>query len=201
MGRRQTYAGIKVPHRPRIPRVEKQLGTIFGRPYQQLGLTGVVKEAEKVSGPPPQPTSGPFRVGLATKPEWYVGWALDRLGYGLDSRGGRRMDGSPGKATYSYRAETQFIGSLALSAQLDFMILDGSQLAFEVEGIHWHYELGTQKIAYDQYRIAQLQGAGWQVIELDEDDVLRDPVFYVREALAGRSHAYRYQPYFVRPQS
>jgi hypothetical protein len=151
-----------------------------------MGLGDALKEATHVSGPPEQPKTGPFMPPLATKPEWYIHWALGRLGKKLGE-------------DYQFRGEVDFLPSLAAQAQLDFTMLDGSQIAIEVQGIHWHYELGTTKIALDQFRTAQLQAAGWQVMEIDEDDALRDPIYYTREALQGRSHAYRYKPYFIRP--
>jgi very-short-patch-repair endonuclease len=173
---------VKLPRRVSLPKVERK--PIFGR--ATAGLADALRPAELVSGPPPQPETGPFARGLATKPEWYVNWGLVRNGKknGLD---------------YNYRGEVKFLSSLATAAQLDFTMIDGSQIAIEVQGIHWHYELGFDKIAQDRVRRTELVSAGWVVIQIDEDDALRDPVYYVKEALAGRDHSYSTNEVFYQP--
>jgi hypothetical protein len=175
---------ISLPRRPHLPRVERK--AIFSRAWN--GLVDAIKPAEIITGPPPQPETGPFAVGIATKPEWYVNWGLTRLGKknGVD---------------FNYRGEVELIASLATQAQLDFTMLDGSQIAIEVQGLHWHYELGFNKIAMDAVRRTELIAAGWHVIQIDEDDALRNPVYYVQEALAGRDHSYSSSPIFYQPWS
>jgi len=173
---------IRLPRRPRLPKVER--APIFSRAW--AGLSDALKPAENVTGPPPQPESGPFAVGVATKPEWYVNWGLQQN----DKRLG---------IDYEYRGEVQFLSSLATAAQLDFTMRDGSQIAIEVQGIHWHYELGFEKIAMDKVRRTELVASGWVVMQIDEDDALRDPVYYVREALAGRDHSYSTSQIFYQP--
>lgn len=173
---------ISLPRRPSLPRVERP--PIFSRAW--AGLADALRPAEDLTGPPPQPTTGPFAVGIATKPEWYVNWGLIRNG----KRNGIDFD---------YRGEVDFLPSLAAKAQLDFTMLDGSQIAIEVQGIHWHYELGFDKIAMDAVRRGELMSSGWLVIQIDEDDALRDPVYYVREALSGRDHSYSTNQVFYQP--
>lgn len=175
-----TGSEVKLPRRPSLPKVERR--PIFGR--APAGLSETLKAAENVSGPGPVPATGP--LALATKPEWYCYWALERLGKrsGID---------------FNYRGEVQFLSSLAAAAQLDFTMIDGTQIAMEIQGIHWHYELGAEKIVQDLVRRAELVSSGWTVIFIDEDDALRNPIFYVREALAGREHSYFTAPVFVRP--
>lgn len=160
-----------------IPRVERK--PIFGRGPR--GLAGLIQKPEIVSGPGPIPTSGP--LALATKPEWAIYWALTRLGKkpGID---------------FNYRGEVTLRSSLATAAQLDFTILDGSQIAIEVEGIYWHYAQGTTKVVGDVFRATELAQAGWNVIFIDEDDALRNPIYYVSEALVGRDHSYAVKPTF-----
>jgi hypothetical protein len=175
---------IKLPRRPSLPKVERR--PIFGRAW--AGLAEAVAAPEVITGPPPQPETGPFAVGVATKPEWYVNWGLNRNG----KRNG---------VDYDYRGEVELISSLATAAQLDFTMTDGSQIAIEVQGIHWHYELGFNKIALDAVRRTELISSGWLVIQIDEDDALRDPVYYVREALSGRDHSYSSSPIFYQPWS
>lgn len=173
---------IKLPRRVSLPRVERP--PIFSRAW--AGLAEAIAPAENLTGPPPQPDTGPFAVGIATKPEWYVNWGLNRLG----KKNGR---------DFNYRGEVKLISSLATAAQLDFTMIDGTQIAIEVQGLHWHYELGFEKIAQDRVRRTELIAAGWVVIQIDEDDALRDPVYYVREALNGRDHSYSSDPIFYQP--
>lgn len=175
---------ISLPRRVSLPRVER--APIFGR--AKAGLADALAPAQQqgLNAPPPQPETGPFAVGLATKPEWYVNWGLLRNGKKLGQ-------------DYNYRGEVKLISSLATAAQLDFTMLDGTQLAIEVQGIHWHYELGFNKIAMDEVRRTELVSSGWTVIQIDEDDALRDPVYYVREALSGRDHSYSTSAVFYQP--
>ena len=173
---------IKLPRRPSLPRVERP--PIFSRAW--TGLADATRAAEHITGPPEQPETGPFAKGVATKPEWYVNWGLERLGkkMGVD---------------YDYRGEVELISSLSAAAQLDYTMTDGSQIAIEVQGIHWHYELGFNKIALDEVRKTELMSSGWIVIQIDEDDALRDPEYYVKEALAGRDHSYATSQVFYQP--
>jgi len=173
---------ISLPRRPSLPKVERP--PIFGR--AKAGLADALAPAEIITGPPPQPQTGPFAVGLATKPEWYVNWGLNR-------------NGKKNGQDFNYRGEVKLLSSLATATQLDFTMIDGSQIAIEVQGLHWHYELGFNKIAQDRVRRTELVAAGWVVIQIDEDDALRDPVYYVREALSGRDHSYSTDPNFYQP--
>jgi len=175
---------IRLPRRPSLPKVER--APIFTRAW--AGLADATRAAENITGPPPQPESGPYAKGVATKPEWYVKWGLDR---------NDKIEG----VDYDYRGEVELISSLATAAQLDFTMTDGSQIAIEVQGIHWHYELGFNKIAQDEVRRTELITSGWHVIQIDEDDALRDPEYYVREALAGRDHSYSSSQIFYQPWS
>jgi hypothetical protein len=173
---------IRLPRRPSLPKVDRP--PIFSRAW--AGLSDALAPAENLTGPPPQPETGPFAIGIATKPEWYVNWGLQQ--------NDRRIG-----IDYNYRGEVEFLSSLATAAQLDFTMIDGSQIAIEVQGIHWHYELGFEKIAMDRVRRTELVASGWTVIQIDEDDALRDPVYYVREALAGRDHSYSTSQVFYQP--
>lgn len=158
-----------LPRRPAIPSVRR--GPVFRRGPKPL-QSAVAEPGVPVPGP--KPTSGP--LALATEPEWYVYWALQRLGKrpGID---------------FEYRHEVKLPWTLALAAQIDFRMIDGSQIGIEVQGIYWHYERGTEKIRIDEVRRTLLENSGWHIIFLDEDDVLRNPIYYVSEALAGREHS------------
>lgn len=166
-----TYRPIRFSKRP-----------IFGKGPK--ALQGALKEGENVSGPPPKPTGGPMAV--ATLPEWNIYWALTfRL---------HKKDGSD----FVYRKTAGLLASLTEKTQLDFMLLDGSAIAIEVQGLYWHYEKGRTKVADDIIRAAMLAGK-WTIINIDEDAALRDPLFYTKEALEGRDHSYKFTNAFYKP--
>lgn len=112
----------------------------------------------------------------ATKPEWYCFWALTKLGKvpGLDfdfqhnALGGRILLG----------------GMVA-----DFMLYNPPNIVINIHGFHWHYEFGRERIMKDRVQRANLSWQGLQVIAIDEDMILRNPMYYVKEALAGREHS------------
>ena len=58
-----------------------------------------------------------------------------------------------------------------------------------MQGEFWHYSQGSDKQIADQLRAALLEQGGLEVIFIDEADALRDPQFYVKEALAHRDHS------------
>jgi hypothetical protein len=158
-----------------LPRLPKH--PVF--PRGPRALQAQLREPERVgTRPGPKPTAGP--LALATLPEWAIYWALTV-----------RLKKVPG-IDFEYRGEVA-ANTLSAAAQLDFTMLDGSAIAIEVQGIHWHYELGSTKIAEDLVRATELASRGWTIVNIDEDDALADPEHYVREALRGRDHSYRYQ--------
>lgn len=147
-------------------------------------LRAALSDPQELSRPGIKPNSGP--LAIATLPEWYVYWALTvRL---------KKVQG----VDFSYRSETSYNQGLSGSTQLDFEMQDGSGIALEIQGDFYHYQQGTAKIVQDRVRAGDLSNH-WHVIFLDEDDVLRDPEYYVREALQGNDHSYRYRNYFVKP--
>jgi hypothetical protein len=73
---------------------------------------------------------------------------------------------------------------------LDFEEYDlNPRLGVNVQGIHWHYEVGSGTIARDQLQRLQLANRGIQLIWIDEDDALRDPVYYLEQARMYIDHS------------
>ena len=72
---------------------------------------------------------------------------------------------------------------------IDFLFTNPPDLAINPQGLHFHYGLGAGKIASDKIARAVLAGLGITLIFIDEDDLTRDAVFYVKEALAYRDHS------------
>ena len=176
---KQQQKEIAAPTRKaKAPKVENK--PVFGRGPEEL--QGALADPTEVSAPGPRPDSGP--LALATLPEWYIYWALERLG-------------KKPNVDFVYRGETEF-ASLSSQTQLDFQMLDGSGIAIEVQGDYFHYQQGSAKLVLDRVRAGELANQ-WTVIDIDEDDALRNPIYYTQEALLGRDHSYRYRNYWVKP--
>lgn len=156
--------------RPKLPRIP--LPKLPGeRPLRTRGPKALqpALRTQTVSGdqPPPPP---PWFPGFL--PEWYCYWALQKLGASFDYQsplmGGRLEKGG---------------------AVVDFLVYLPVEVAIRIQGMYWHYQMGSQKIAYDRLQRAALEASGLRVIDIDEEDILRDPLFYVREALRGVEHS------------
>jgi len=109
-----------------------------------------------------------------SKPEWAIWWALTQIGL------------KPEK-DFIYQSP-QAGGRLQLGgAVLDFYLPD-RQLAINVQSTYYHYAQTASKI-HDQLTRAMMIGWGIEVIFIDEENALADPVYYVKEALALRDHS------------
>ena len=120
---------------------------------------------------PPKPVNF-----LGSVPEWIVLVTLERLGKreGIDFTyqspllGGRLQKG----------------GSV-----IDFEFIIPPDLAINVQGAFYHHESGTPIQQDDIQTRTTLLGFGVRLIFIDENHVLEEPTFYVREALAYRDHS------------
>ena len=72
---------------------------------------------------------------------------------------------------------------------LDFLFNDPPDLAVNVQGVYYHYEFGVETKARDIIAREGAVGRGLTLIFIDEDDLLRDPEYYCREALRYRDHS------------
>lgn len=162
---------VRKPRLPGLPREPRGWGRteISVIPRGMKGLEQF--EVQEPAGDPPpwwQRTYG------GTKPEWAVFWALLRLGY-------RPED------DFFVHATLPGVGR-GFYSQVDFLLPD-LRIAIEVSGIYWHYSLGTERQERDLFRQLYFAERGIQVVFIDEDDALRDPLYYVKEALEGRDHS------------
>ena len=83
-----------------------------------------------------------------------------------------------------------FGGRLQLGgAIVDFLFEDPPGLAINVQGQFFHYERGRSVFQRDVRLREILATRGVTLIFIDEDDLLADPIFYIREALAFRDHS------------
>lgn len=109
---------------------------------------------------------------VGSKPEWFVYWALIRLGF---------------KNRFTYQS-AQLGGRLTKGgAVIDFMIED-LNLAINIQSSYYHYRTIPQRARGEMQR-AQLESVGIRVIWIDEESVLRNPIYYVSEAIKGNDHS------------
>ena len=72
---------------------------------------------------------------------------------------------------------------------LDFEFYNPPDLAVNVQGVYYHYEFGVEQKARDIITRAQMAGQGVTLVFIDEDDIMQDAEYYVREALNYRDHS------------
>ncbi len=105
-----------------------------------------------------------------TAPEYLVFMALTRLKvdfeYQSSKLGGRQDRGG---------------------AVLDFFIPE-LLLGINIAGKYWHYER-PGIMASDQLQREALEAQGIRVVYIDEEDVMRNALYYVQEALIGNDHS------------
>ena len=129
-------------------------------------------------GSEPPPYGVPPLDFEGTLPEWAITWALNKLGHKDDYIFQANLLG--GRDPSKQGADS---GSVA-----DFY-LPYLQLVIRVQGIYFHYEKGNTVIGLDQIRRLALEAKRFVVIDIDEDDALKNPIFYVKEALEFREHS------------
>lgn len=139
---------------------------------QQLG---VAQRGQVPYPPPPGPNVVPGWSAGSTA-EWAVFWAL--------------WQGYKKVPLVDFIFQSGFQGGHKLAGGIvaDFLITDGSELAFMVQGLQWHFFSGSPKQALDRAQAFAIAAYGIQVINIDEDDALRDPIYFVGEALKGVDH-------------
>ena len=72
---------------------------------------------------------------------------------------------------------------------LDFLFTNPPDLAVNVQGVYYHYEFGVEAKARDVMARASLAGQNITLVFIDDDDLMSDPRYYCREALAYRDHS------------
>ena len=124
----------------------------------------------RFSKPTPKPWESPPPGWRGSKPEWAIYWALEKLG---------RKEG------VDFFWQSPFAGGRLNrgGAIIDFVLPD-LNLGIRVQGIYWHYErMNTQ--ALDQIQLVAIEGSGMIVVDIDEDDALKNPLVFTRYAMQG----------------
>ena len=68
-------------------------------------------------------------------------------------------------------------------AIIDFLFDNPPDLAVNIQGVYYHYELGAQTRARDIFARQSLAGMGITLVFVDEDYLEQDPLGTTREAL------------------
>jgi hypothetical protein len=72
---------------------------------------------------------------------------------------------------------------------IDFLFTDPPDLAVNVQGVYYHYEFGVEAKARDVIARASMAGQNLTLIFIDDEDLMKDPMYYCREALNYRDHS------------
>ena len=108
-----------------------------------------------------------------SKPEWAFYSSLIELGYEPDE-------------DFSYQSPLMG-GRLDKGGTIiDFLFYNPPDLAVNVQGVYYHYELGAETRARDIFARQSLAGQGITLIFVDEDDLEQDRIGTTRNALAFR---------------
>lgn len=130
-------------------------------PFRTGRRPGSTASSAQPFPPPPDSWTG-------TLPEWAINWAHSVLGR---------------------KAGEDFVYiSYVAGIQVDFEEFD-LQIVLNIQGLYWHYEFSGGKQIEDRNTRAQIEATGVTLINIDEDNALADPVFFLREALNGRDHS------------
>jgi hypothetical protein len=162
----------RMPKLPGIPRAPKGFGLpergVFARGVRGLEEFKIQEPAGEI---PPEIAA---RYPGITKPEWAVLWALLKLGY---------------REGYDVVVHALIPGlGLGQAGQVDFYFPDLS-LAFEVQGLFWHYSLGRSRQTRDLVREMALAEKGILVVHIDADMALENPIWVVEDGLRGVDHS------------
>jgi hypothetical protein len=145
-----------LPRPPRLPTFKKGFKSIdAGRKTEYVQY-------------PPLPAGFP-----GSEPEWLCYWALTKLGK------------EPG-VDFTFQSAQMGQRYEAGAATIDFMIIDRTpNLAIRIQGEYWHYYSGSERKARDLVQRIEMETDGIEVIDIDEDDIKKDPIYYVSRALEG----------------
>jgi len=117
--------------------------------------------------------SEPPQNWQGSKPEWVFYVTLQRLGYLPDQ-------------DFTYQSPMEGGRLDKGGVILDFVFDNPPNLAVNVQGVYYHYELGADTRARDIMARELMAGQGITLIFVDEDDLEQDPIGVTRNALQFR---------------
>lgn len=163
---RPSVRSPKLPALPSVPRATKGYSrepiTVRGQ-----GLPGAAKFT------PPEPAGDPPDDFEGTRPEWAIYWATQKLGYveGID---------------FTFQARLRGV-EISYYSTIDFLFNYPDKVGIEIQGSFWHSR-GEDR-AKDLLRKIQFASEGIEIVYIDEDKALNNPIFYLKDALKGISHS------------
>ena len=107
---------------------------------------------------------------MGSGPEWLFYTSLARLGYQPDT-------------DFTYQSPLMGGRLDKGGAIIDFLFINPPDLAVNVQGVYYHYELGAETRARDILAREAMAGQGITLIFVDEDDLIQDPLGITRDAL------------------
>ena len=110
---------------------------------------------------------------VGSKPEWMFFSSLIDLGYQPEE---------------DFTYQSPFMGGRLDKGGLiiDFLFFNPPNLAVNVQGVYYHYEMGADNRARDIMARQSLAGQGITLIFVDEDDLEQDPKGVTESALQFR---------------
>ena len=127
-------------------------------------------------------------IANMTAPEWWVGSVAEYLCWQALVKLGLRPD-------IDFQYQSQLAGGRQDKGGrvIDFLIFNPPNIAINVQGVYYHYEKGAAVRQSDILTRAFMAAEGINLIFVDEDDLIDDPIRIVSDALAGidRSRAGR----------
>jgi hypothetical protein len=154
----------RIPRRP-LPAYKLLFGRTGYFPARTGRRRGTRARQDPIPPPPPE--------WRGTLPEWRIYAAFLLLGL---------RDGEDFVYLYDFGLPDDPVN------QVDFFV-PAILLAIEIQGLYWHYVFGGFQPTNDRERRVYLESLGYTVVFIDEDAAIRDPVYYLREALQGRDHS------------
>ena len=127
-------------------------------------------------------------IANMTAPEWWVGSVPEYLCWQALVKLGLRPD-------IDFQYQSQLAGGRQDKGGrvIDFLIFNPPNIAINVQGVYYHYEKGAAVRQSDILTRAFMAAEGINLIFVDEDELIDDPIRIVSDALAGidRSRAGR----------
>lgn len=109
-----------------------------------------------------------------SKPEWAIYWALTQL---------KLQEGVDFSYQVAWSGGRQERGGMVI----DFYIWS-LNLGISIQSVYYHYANTTDR-GIDEMNRAQAEAGGLTMVYIDEEDALRNPIYYAKEALAGRDYS------------
>lgn len=96
-------------------------------------------------------------------------------------------------ADFSYQSRMTTVGGLKGRLELGGLIADflipSTRLVIQTLSEYYHYRKDLWSVQHERQNAAYLAGMGYYTVYIDSDALDRDPVYYVREAMAFRDHS------------